>query len=1468
MSVTKTKRVGGADLGKARAKFVVALVNDDGSLAIESEQIVAHDGQPLDAFREWYRSVRGHELDALSVTGLHADEVLSPALTGLPEEACVTAALQTWKDVPAAVNIVSVGARGYSVLTRDARGRVQHLENDKCSSGTGETIVKTAARFGMSISEADAIATTADSLIPITARCSVFAKSEMTHFGNQGRPTNELFRGYFDSIARYVAALLVRVRVDGPVYLTGGLAHIVSFRRQLEAALGQDVLVPEWADTIEALGAAQVAGEHALARDGSLAPLPEDPAELLHRKERVFRELPAAREHAHLVRRLSAPSVPDGASEAPTVLGLDLGSTGSKAVLTSLDTGEIVLDVYDRTRGNPVEASQRLIRTILEQVTPDVRAIGVTGSGREAVATVLRASFPAQADRIEVVNEIVAHATAAARCDEDGGKSLSVVEIGGQDAKFVQVSNGRIIESDMNKACSAGTGSFLEEQAAFYGVDDIGKFTRLAASAGRAPDLGQMCTVFVAEAAEAAHQAGFDAPELFAGFQYSVIHNYLNRVMGQRAFGEKIFFQGKPASGESLAWTLAAVTGREVVVPPNPGAMGAWGIGLCAFDSIGKERLRAADPLDISAALRASIAKRAEFQCKDKDCATLCTIERTTVAVGRDNQTVFSGGACPKYEIAAASRKKLPREAPSAFDEREALLAPFYKATPDSEDERDVAQDAKKPVVGIPEVGSLAGFIPWATTLLRELGLNAKVLRSDKRSLSRGEERCHSYDSCAPMKIAHGVADGDADVLFMPTIVDIGDRDAKPGRGGKICSTEQAMSRVVGRALKARGRDITIVDPPISLANYGEGALVYLELFRAAKALGVKDARVLHLALKRGGQAQREYEARLAEIGERTLSYGRAHGIPVVVLCGSLHVIFDPVINAGIPKILQENGVLPLPMDCFPIPANIDALRRIVWGDANRAIRVALACRARGDAFPLLLSSFGCGPASFVEQIFDYLMRGYPRTALETDGHGGAAGYVTRIQSFLHGVRQYDGGAAPIGEEGLRILEDHDGEELGKDDNAELVMLPIGDRLGAISAAAYRSMGFNAQASPIASHEVLAEGRRDCSGKECLPYQLIWGSFRQHIAANGTNGANGSAAPKKRILMQVTGQGSCRNCMFSTKDQMSLEHIGAADNVTVRHFGSDVDARTGFFLRFWAAGIAWDVLNQLAAYHRAAEPTPGEATALYQHYCDRIEELVERPTSRVFSAIRDQRRLMRGIRQLVSEAGRDFARLSERANEGLNVDASSFRTVFLTGDIYLRVDDFANDGLVHRLNQRGVRVLVEPVNIFLDYFVEERSAEIFGLPTGFVETQILKRMMRRQRRAIYLRAQEQNPWLPTPSAVRALELGAPILGRHSVNEAPITVGSVLHSWRERTADGVVLVAPWGCGPALVAEGMLRHEREIPMLFLYSDGSPIDDRKLNGFIYQLQRDPPHAAHEPLRTTQAASARAAEPAAAPL
>jgi hypothetical protein len=192
-----SRRVAGCDLGKASASFVLARVDDGGSLVVEDVQSAPHDGRPLERFEQWYRDKHVAACAALAATGVYAAELGAPVLV-LPEDSCQEAALEMDRTLEDSLNLVSIGARGYGILSRKPSsaprngGRpvrlYQYLENDKCSSGAGENIHRMAGRFGLTIEEADALALAAENGIPITARCSVFAKSEMTHFANQGQP--------------------------------------------------------------------------------------------------------------------------------------------------------------------------------------------------------------------------------------------------------------------------------------------------------------------------------------------------------------------------------------------------------------------------------------------------------------------------------------------------------------------------------------------------------------------------------------------------------------------------------------------------------------------------------------------------------------------------------------------------------------------------------------------------------------------------------------------------------------------------------------------------------------------------------------------------------------------------------------------------------------------------------------------------------------------------------------------------------------------------------------------------------------------------------------------------------------------------------------------------------------------------------------------------------------------------------
>jgi predicted CoA-substrate-specific enzyme activase len=216
-------------------------------------------------------------------------------------------------------------------------------------------------------------------------------------------------------------------------------------------------------------------------------------------------------------------------------LGVDVGSTSTKAVILDETGKKIMAKNYLMTAGRPVDAVKQVFANLIKEGADKVNiaGVGVTGSGRYLIGSLIGADI--------IKNEITAQTRAAAEIDPEA----DIIEIGGQDSKLVIKRNGVVVDYQMNKACAAGTGSFIDEMAEMLGVSvKNGEFADLALKANHTIDLGTRCAAFMGQAVPAAQREGVSIEVITASLANSIAKNYLSKVVGARKFGNKIILAG------------------------------------------------------------------------------------------------------------------------------------------------------------------------------------------------------------------------------------------------------------------------------------------------------------------------------------------------------------------------------------------------------------------------------------------------------------------------------------------------------------------------------------------------------------------------------------------------------------------------------------------------------------------------------------------------------------------------------------------------------------------------------------------------------------------------------------------------------------------------------------------------------------------------------------------------------------
>ena len=1212
------------------------------------------------------------------------------------------------------------------------------------------------------------------------------------------------------------------VKAAGPreVTLAGGVGQSRRVRENFRTWLGRRGMslreASEDALFLDALGCAALAAER---------PAAPPPLEGLFRSVRhaALDRLPPLSAALGKVKRLQRPSAITStatatSTTAPVILGLDIGSTGSKAVALDLAAGQPAWEAYVRTGGDPVAAAQTLVREFAQGPcgAHPLAGVGVTGSGREIVGSLMATCYGT--DRVHVLNEIAAHAEGARAYDP---RVDTIFEIGGQDAKYIRLEGGRVVDAAMNEACSAGTGSFIEEQGRRLGGLGAAELGREAIQADGCVALGQHCAVFMAEILDEAAAAGADRRHVIAGLYESVIQNYLNRVKGQRSVGQVVFCQGMPFSADALAAAVARQTGAEVVVPPSPGTVGAFGIALLARDALAA----GGAPLDPPRFLAARVERKDVFVCKsNQGCGgsgNACRIDRLRTVVDGQHQSFTWGGACALYDKGTRT-KKLPDGTPDPFRARAEAIAALEARLGDEK------SGAKR--VAIAEAFQLKTLFPYFATLFRELGLEIEVVRPGERDALRRGIEAANVPFCAPMQQYHGIvqamADTGADFVFLPMLRDL--PAVRDEAHTWLCPIVQGAPDVVrhdlGPVLKGR-----VLSPVI---RAGEGFLEAEQFLAAvrdlAREVGVTDDAKVAAAHAAARGEQLRFDRHLLDLGRDALERCRREGLLPVVVLGRAYTIHDDVLNSNVPALLREQGALAIPVDCLPVEDDAPLVPGAFWSYTHRILRAAHEIRRIPGLYSIFTSNYACGPDSFTLHHYGRLMEGKPFAIIETDGHAGDAGTKTRVEAFLHCVREdlRSGASAAAPPAPLLAVNARTLPEIAALGTRVLVP-PMGPEAEVV-AAAIRGYGVDVEVLPRATLDTIRLGRRHTSGKECLPMTVTIGALLQRIEKE----------PRRAFTFFMPGSnGPCRFGMYRQLHQMVLDRVGEGGRVGIWS-PPDSDYFEGV-----PPGLGAVVLGGVAAIGtmtdalrdtRPVERTPGAAEAVHARWAGRLLETVAAATGGDLSA----RKVMLeaatgrvyGIREIVAGFAREMRAVK---------DPRPHPTVLLVGEIYVRSDPASNGWAADELERRGIRVRIEPVVEYLQYSDHVQLRR--GVKRGF-KAALKSRIRRRVVDAVLRAASDGMGWPHHRPVAEVAREGSEYLRQDLEHEAVLALGLSTQGWRSGQLDGVVCVGPLECMPNKLVEAQLVHvaQREgLVSLTLSLNGDPIDPEVLDEFAYEVR-----------------------------
>ncbi len=1298
------------------------------------------------------------------------------------------------KYIPKTDVVIELGGEDAKIIYFDES--IEQRMNGTCAGGTGAFLDQMASLLNTDTAGLNQLAKGYKTIYPIASRCGVFAKTDIQPLINEGAAKEDIAASIFQAVVNQTISGLACGRpIRGNVAFLGGpLNYLSELRTRFIETLQlkeDEIIVPEEAHLLVAKGAAlDSVGSEEISSDellNKIENLKNSQDNTTHPLEPLFENKDEYKQFQERHEKNKVEQNTLESYEGNCYLGIDAGSTTTKLVLIDKD-GKLLYSLYSNNLGNPLKSVMKMLKQ-LYSILPEkaiLRYSGVTGYGEKLIQTALNV------DLNEI--ETIAHYTAAKTFEPN---VTSIVDIGGQDMKYIRIKNGSIDNIMLNEACSSGCGSFIETFAKSLNLE-ISEFVKQAIEAKRPVDLGSRCTVFMNSKIKQAQKEGYTIGDISSGLSYSVIKNAIQKVMKVRnveTLGKHIVVQGGTFYNDAVLRAFELIVGKNVVRPDISGLMGAYGMALLSkeqyesnLDMEYKSTILGSDEIDkLQITITHTRCNRCENHCK------------LTINKFSNGQIHISGNRCEKGAGIIEKSKKLPNLVQYKYER-------IFDYKPIEE------QFATRGTIGIPRVLNMYEDYPFWFTFFTNLGFRVILSeKSTRKTYEKGMESMPSESVCYPAKLSHGhienLIEQGIKTIFYPCIP-YSRKEYEKADNHYNCPIVISYSEVLKNNIEnLKKDDIKFINPflPFDKNNLVK-RILKLDEFKEYKFSKAE----LIVAAKKAEQEYQKCKKDIHDKGTETIRYIEQNNLKGIVLAGRPYHI-DPEINHGIDTLITSLGLCVLTEDSISDKTEAKRPLRVVdqWVYHARLYAAADFIGKHKNLELIQLNSFGCGVDAVttdqVEEILTSFNKMY--TLIKIDEVNNLGAVRIRIRSLIASMkkREQDEKESLLnGDYGLKkkIFT----KEMKKDYTILCPqMAPIHFEL---LETAVKSEGYNIELLRKCSSKTVETGLKYVNNDACYPSILVTGQMIEALQS-GKYDIN-----KTALIMSQTG-GGCRATNYIGFIRKALKDAGF-ENVPVISFNLvGMEKMSGFKLtiplieKLIKTIVYADILQKMLTKNRAYEINKGETQALFDIWINKCKKLLEKSTSKQF-------------KQSIYDIVNDF--------EKIELDTTVKKPkVGIVGEVLIKYHPFGNNYVAELLEKEGAEVILPDFMGFVKFMATHKITFNSLLNTNKTSAKLSKvaikiidilekdvRIALANSKKDYL--QPCDIWHLEDKVKDVLSIG------NQTGEGWFLTAEMIE-YIENDIPNIVCVQPFACLPNhVVGKGVIKTIREK---FPYANISPVD-----------------------------------------